>query len=142
MYVSGQSATRHLPQMTLVTATLSFSPCVWPLRLPAVDMVVDMVPRATSASNSMYNPWGSSKYGVHQTHATYAGHGGGYGGYGGYGKFVGGKAKVYAQAQGSGGYGHGGYGGGHGGYGGGHGGYGGGYSYGYSADVGHGGYGH
>ncbi|XP_043212202.1 glycine-rich cell wall structural protein-like isoform X3 [Amphibalanus amphitrite] len=85
-------------------------------------------------SVQQYNPWGSSKYGVHQTHATYAGHSGGYGGYGGYGKFVGGHAKVYAQAQGSGGYGHGGYGGGHGGYGGG-------YSYGYSADVGHGGYG-
>ncbi|XP_043199908.1 neuropeptide-like protein 31 isoform X2 [Amphibalanus amphitrite] len=60
-------------------------------------------------SVQQYNPWGSSKYGVHQTHATYAGHGGGYGRYGGYGKFVGGHAKVYAQAQGSGGYGHGGY---------------------------------
>ena len=64
------------------------------------------------------------------------GHGGGYG-KGGYGKFVGGHAQIYAEGKGTAGSGYG------GGYGkGGHGGYGGGYSYKYSADVGHGWYGH
>ncbi|XP_043212203.1 glycine-rich cell wall structural protein-like isoform X4 [Amphibalanus amphitrite] len=97
-------------------------------------------------SVQQYNPWGSSNYGVHQTHANKIGNqGGGYGGYGGYSTFTGGKAKVYAQAQGIGGhdgYGSGGYGRkgyGHGGYDAGHGGYGR-YAYEYSADVGQDGY--